>query len=69
MSDLTEKISSIAVAAIMMVILFFVLATFSGADPSTLSGLVAKSVELIVYLMILGVFGAILLSILKGINP
>lgn len=69
MSNPVEKIAGVAVATIMLIITLFVLATLGGTDPSALGGFVETSVKLIIYAIFLGIFGAIVLSVLKGLEP
>lgn len=68
MSDIVDRIAGTAATIIVLIILLFVLATLGGADPSEWSGLVSASIEIIVYVTIIGVFAAVILSLINGIG-
>lgn len=61
-----EKLIDAFVAVIMILVAFMVVAVIAGADPSTVTGLFSSIIELLLYVFILAVIGALVIGLASG---
>lgn len=61
-----EKLIDVFVAVIMILVAFMVVAVIAGADPSTVTGLFSSIIELLLYVFIVAVIGALVIGLASG---